>query len=81
MRALSSTSENRVSRDLLGEEKESCVLGTTSSSLSGTRLKGSVVSDKRCDLMVDRSIVVLEDGKITGSRMIVYMRGSDRSTR
>ena len=37
------------------------------------------MSDKRCDLMVDRSIVVLEEGKITGSRMIVYMRGSDRS--
>ena len=40
------------------------------------RLKGSFASESRWDLMVDRSMTVLEEGRITGSRMRVYMSGS-----
>lgn len=48
----------------------------TSSILSGDRLKGSVVSDNRCDLIVERSIIVLEEGSIIGSRIKVAISGS-----
>lgn len=50
--------------------------GITSFILSGDLLKGSVVSDKRCDLMVERSRMFLEDGSITGSRIKVAINGS-----
>lgn len=52
------------------------ILGTTSSMESGARLNGSVGSDKRWDLIVDRSIVVFDDGNTTGSRISVYIKGS-----
>lgn len=55
--------------------------GSHSSSLSGIRLKGSVGSERRCDLMVDRSMVVLDEGRMTGSRMRVYMSGSEADKR
>lgn len=51
-------------------------LGITSSMFRGTRLKGSLVSESRCDLIVDRSMTALDDGSVTGSRMTVNMRGS-----
>lgn len=50
----------------------------TSSMLRGTRLKGSFVSDNRCDLIVALSTTTLEDGNVTGSRMRVYISGSAR---
>lgn len=46
---------------------------------NGARLNGSVGSDKRCALIVERSIVVREDGSFTGSLMSVYMSGSTAS--
>ena len=52
------------------------ILVITSSIDRGTRLNGSLLSDKRCDLIVDLSMVTLEDGRMTGSRMSVNMSGS-----
>ena len=51
-------------------------LGMTSSRVRGIRLNGSLVSDNRCDLIVDRSTIVRDEGSVTGSRMRVYMSGS-----
>lgn len=48
----------------------------TSSMERGARLKGSFESDNRCDLIVDRSMMVLDEGSMTGSRMTVAISGS-----
>ena len=48
----------------------------TSSMVRGIRLKGSFESESKCDLMVGRSMIVREDGSMTGSRITVYMSGS-----
>ena len=45
----------------------------------GIRLKGSLESDSKCDLIVDLSTTTLDDGSVTGSRMRVYMSGSNPS--
>ena len=50
--------------------------GKTSSILRGARLKGSFGSLRRWERMVERSIVVLEVGRMTGSVIRVNMRGS-----
>ena len=50
--------------------------GFTSSILSGARLNGSLGSLRRWDWMVDRSMDTLELGRITGSSIKVYIRGS-----
>lgn len=52
--------------------------GTTSSIESGTRLNGSLVSDNKCDLMVDRSTTARDEGNVTGSRITVNIRGSKK---
>lgn len=52
------------------------VSGTTSSIFRGARLKGSFGSERRCERMVERSMVVREVGRMTGSVMRVNMRGS-----
>ena len=51
----------------------------TASIDKGDRLKGSLESDNRCDLIVARSRIVLDDGSITGSLITVNMSGSDES--
>lgn len=48
----------------------------TSSMANGARLKGSLESDNKWDLMVARSRMVLDDGSKTGSLMTVNMSGS-----
>jgi hypothetical protein len=50
--------------------------GLTSSSFKGTRLKGSVESLSKCAFMVDKSMVVFDDGKITGFSISVKSKGS-----
>lgn len=52
------------------------LLETTSSIASGIRLNGSVVSDSKCDLIVDRSMVVRDVGSMTGSLIMENMSGS-----
>ena len=53
-------------------------LGMTSSILSGTRLNGSLGSDNRCALIVAMSMLVFDEGSVTGSFIREYMRGSGR---
>jgi hypothetical protein len=48
----------------------------TSSMESGALLKGSLVSDKRCLLIVERSTIALDEGSMTGSRISVAITGS-----
>lgn len=55
-------------------------LGMTSSMDKGARLNGSLVSESRCDLIVARSMMVLEDGNMTGSRISVNIKGSAGNT-
>src|ERR1700733_12918345 len=50
--------------------------GMTSSIVRGKRLNGSFESERRCDLIVERSTIVLEDGSNTGFLMTVYISGS-----
>src|SRR5258708_35583153 len=50
----------------------------TSSNENAVRLKGSFASERRGDLIVDRSMTVREIGRITGSRMTVNISGSAR---
>src|SRR5258707_5905772 len=50
----------------------------TSSNENAVRLKGSFASERRWDLIVDRSMTVREIGRITGSRMTVNISGSAR---
>jgi hypothetical protein len=52
--------------------------GMTSSMARGARLKGSFESDNKWDLIVARSIIVFDDGNITGSRITVAISGSDQ---
>ena len=51
--------------------------GTTSSIFNGARLKGSVESLSRCERIVERSMDVFEVGRMTGSFISVYTRGSE----
>ena len=53
------------------------VPGMTSSILRGTRLNGSLGSLRRCDRIVERSIVTREAGRITGSSIRLKIRGSN----
>ena len=48
----------------------------TSSILNGARLNGSFGSLNKCERMVDRSIDVLDMGKMTGSSISVNIKGS-----
>lgn len=50
--------------------------GINCSTVSDWRLKGSVGSLKRCRMMTERSTVILEVGKMTGSRITVCKIGS-----
>ena len=50
----------------------------TSSRVRGTRLNGSLESDRRCDLIVALSRTARDEGSVTGSRMRVYMSGSTK---
>jgi len=50
----------------------------TSSNENAVRLKGSFASERRQDLIVDRSMTVREVGRTTGSRMTVNISGSAR---
>lgn len=50
--------------------------GFTSSIFKGWRLNGSVGSLRRCDRIVDRSILVFDPGSITGSFIKSYIKGS-----
>ena len=50
--------------------------GMTSSMARGARLKGSFESDNKWDLIVARSMIVFDDGNITGSRITVAISGS-----
>ena len=54
----------------------SSVLGTTSSMERGCLLKGSCLSESKWDLMVAKSTVICDAGRITGSSMSVNSRGS-----
>lgn len=51
-------------------------LGKTSSISRGIRLNGSVASLNNCCLMVERSTVILDVGKITGVFINVAIKGS-----
>lgn len=42
----------------------------------GARLKGSFESDNKWDFMVERSMMVFEEGNKTGSRITVAISGS-----
>ena len=79
IRALSSgTTRNYLSSKLAYQPAEiyNNLPGTTSSIVNGARLNGSFESDNRCDFIVARSRMVLDDGKQTGSRITVNINGS-----
>lgn len=78
MRALSSVSAAPSVYSFLHQKPglSSNLLGRTSSIFSGARLNGSIESLSRYELIVERSKVTFEVGKITGSSIRVDIRGS-----
>lgn len=61
-----------------GKEKKRAfsLPGTTSSIFNGARLKGSLGSLRRWERIVDRSMDILDVGRMTGSFMMAYIKGS-----
>jgi hypothetical protein len=69
--------DKRTIEDLIGLNSP----GTTSSIERGARLNGSFESDNKWDLIVALSRTVFDEGRSTGSRITVNIKGSFRASK
>ena len=76
MRVFNSGTATDVIHNMYLQTKQESGPGTTSSIDNGMRLNGSFESERRCDLIVERSTIVRDVGNMTGSRMTVHINGS-----
>lgn len=72
---------SRQSSEHLNTSSSNDLLGCSISNVSGFRLNGSVVSESRCDFIVDMSTVTPDVGKITGFFIMVAINGSNKRCR
>jgi hypothetical protein len=76
MRVFNSGTATDVIHGMYWHTKQESGPGTTSSIDNAMRLNGSFESERRCDLIVERSTIVRDVGNMTGSRMTVHINGS-----